>query len=128
MGEHGAAEEGVRDGGGASAPTEVDASRSIHDHSVRNTSALLQSMTSVDSNDVQCREKWSTLLDPSISGDPFTANEDKGLVLLVSLVGTDQWTFVSRWFRGRTDAQLRRRYLQLEKEKIFPSTTASRER
>lgn len=66
--------------------------------------------------DIQCREKWTTSLDPSlnISGDKFTKEEDKLLLKLLPIYGLANWSQLSVWFIGRTDAQLLRRYKQIE--------------
>lgn len=64
--------------------------------------------------DVQCRERWVNILDPSISAAPFTAAEDEELLNLVQIHGTGNWSKLSQEYGGkRTDNQLWRRWKQI---------------
>ena len=64
--------------------------------------------------DIQCREKWKNALDPTIKHvEPFTKSEDGLLLKLLPVYGLRNWTQLSTWFIGRTDAQCMIRYKQL---------------
>lgn len=71
--------------------------------------------------DIQCREKWTNNLDPSIVHTDFTPEEDDILIKLVErLLKEDKegkskiaWSKVSRFMPGRTDYMLRKRWILL---------------
>lgn len=65
--------------------------------------------------DMQCRERWTNVLDPEIKTDIFTTEEDQLLLAAVEEAGgPGQWAAIqARHFPERTDNQLRRRYRQL---------------
>lgn len=64
--------------------------------------------------DVQCRERWVNVLDPSISATPFTPDEDEELMNLVEIHGTGNWSKIAQEFsKKRTDNQLWRRWKQV---------------
>ena len=64
--------------------------------------------------DVQCRERWVNVLDPSISAAPFTPQEDEELLNLVEIHGNGNWSKISQEFgKKRTDNQLWRRWKQI---------------
>lgn len=68
--------------------------------------------------DVQCRERWVNVLDPSILAAPFSASEDSELLKLVEINGTGNWSKISHEFSTkRTDNQLWRRWKQISKSK-----------
>lgn len=68
--------------------------------------------------DVQCRERWVNILDPSISAAPFTPAEDQKLLEMVELYGTGNWSKISQELgKTRTDNQLWRRWKQISKKK-----------
>eukprot|EP00301_Raphidiophrys_heterophryoidea_P015443 c24086_g1_i1.p1 GENE.c24086_g1_i1~~c24086_g1_i1.p1 ORF type:complete len:361 (+),score=75.57 c24086_g1_i1:245-1327(+) len=57
----------------------------------------------------QCRERWRNHLDPSISKNPFTVDEDKLIVSLVEEMGT-KWAKIAKSLPGRTDNSIKNRY------------------
>ena len=74
--------------------------------------------------DVQCRERWVNILDPSISAAPFTPAEDQKLLELVELYGTGNWSKISQEIgKRRTDNQLWRRWKQISKKKRSKTAT-----
>ena len=81
--------------------------------------------------DVQCRERWMNVLHPGLVTDPFTPEEDELLLKVVQEAGKPgQWASIQqKYFPGRTDSQLRRRWQHLD-EKINPADPkeASRKR
>lgn len=66
-------------------------------------------------DDTRCRDKWTTSLDPDISFEPFTEQEIALLSALVAEFGYNSWVTVSRYLKGRTDAQISLRWLKRTK-------------
>lgn len=72
--------------------------------------------------DVQCRERWVNVLDPTISAAPFTPAEDQKLLEMVELHGTGNWSKISQEIgRTRTDNQLWRRWKTISKKRTRPA-------
>lgn len=65
--------------------------------------------------DVQCRERYCNVLNPSLQKQPWTLEEDKLLRSIVLQQGTGHWSMVSRGLAGRTDNQCMRRWRVLSK-------------
>lgn len=77
--------------------------------------------------DVQCRERWVNILDPSISAAPFTPAEDQKLLEMVEIHGNGNWSKISQEFgRARTDNQLWRRWKQISKKKRGKPSSAAK--
>ena len=72
---------------------------------------------SLSRNDVQCREKWSNTLDPSLRTAPFSAQEDHLLESLVAIMGEKNWSKMAQFVPGRTDATIRHRWAALKKQR-----------
>jgi hypothetical protein len=71
--------------------------------------------------DVQCRERWVNVLDPSINATPFSPEEDEKLLNLVESFGSGSWARISiEMGHSRTDNQCWRRW-----KKISKTATAS---
>ena len=66
-------------------------------------------------DDTRCRDKWTTSLDPDISSEPFSEQENALLSALVAEFGYNSWVTVSRYLMGRTDAQISLRWLKRTK-------------
>ena len=58
----------------------------------------------------QCAQRWERTLDPSISKDPWTPEEEKALDAAVKKYGSKSWTKVANQLPGRTDVQCRYHY------------------
>ncbi|CAG8512965.1 3741_t:CDS:10 [Cetraspora pellucida] len=56
--------------------------------------------------DVQCRERWMNVLNPSIKKDSWTNEEDTKLLELVKSIGVGKWAKISAFMDGRTDNQV----------------------
>jgi hypothetical protein len=61
----------------------------------------------------QCAQRWRRSLDPRLSKNEWTANEDVQLIGLVSRFGPEGWNYISRKMGNRSDVQCRYRYIQL---------------
>lgn len=66
-------------------------------------------------NDAQCRERYLNVLSPDVCKAKWTYDEDMELDRLVKRYGEGNWSLISSQLSGRTDAQCRRRHLQLSK-------------
>lgn len=64
-------------------------------------------------NDSQCRERYLNVLDPKLIKSKWKTSEDVKLKTLVDTFGEGNWAKISQQFTGRTDAQCRRRWLQI---------------
>ena len=63
--------------------------------------------------DQQCMGRWTRHLDPNISRETWTADEDVRLVQLYQTHGT-QWSRISKHIEGRTAQQCRARFFQVK--------------
>lgn len=57
----------------------------------------------------QCRERFKNHLDPTLSKDPWTSDEDDRLISLHEQFG-NSWTKLSAFFPGRTDNCIKNRW------------------
>ena len=57
----------------------------------------------------QVKERWTNQLDPSISLDPWTAEDDQQLVILIRELG-HSWCEIARRMKGRTESMVKNRY------------------
>lgn len=64
----------------------------------------------------QCRERWKNYLAPGIQNGPWTLDEDALLVQKVKDLGT-MWSKMVRFFPGRTDVNLKNRWVTLKYKK-----------
>lgn len=61
----------------------------------------------------QCSQRWNRGLNPRISKEPWTPDEDRFLISLVHRFGEKSWTRVSASIASRSDVQCRYRYYQI---------------
>ena len=61
-----------------------------------------------------CHDRWTNYLDPSISHKSWTPEEDSLLLSKHSELGS-RWVVISRFFPGRTDTQIKNRFLLLQR-------------
>ena len=66
-------------------------------------------------NPRQCRERWSKYLNPSLKTDDWTKEEDDLLLAKASEIGL-KWKAISAFFPGRTDINVKSRYLLLKRK------------
>ncbi|KAL7328998.1 hypothetical protein PS15p_207181 [Mucor circinelloides] len=64
--------------------------------------------------DMQCRERWVNILQPSINRGQFTQEETDQLLALVEIHGP-KWSFLQTLMPGRTDNALMRHYKNIAK-------------
>ena len=62
----------------------------------------------------QCRERWFCHLDPALTQEAWTAEEDAALAAMVAVHGTC-WAKISEHMKNRSDAACRQRALRLRK-------------
>jgi hypothetical protein len=58
--------------------------------------------------DIQCRERYCNVLNPSLTSKVWTSFEDIKLIVLILLL-CKKWSKIARYFEGRTDNQCWRR-------------------
>jgi hypothetical protein len=59
----------------------------------------------------QCRERWKHYLSSDTQSRPWTAEEDRQLYIRMEQIGP-RWTILSSFFPGRTDIQIKSRWMQ----------------
>jgi hypothetical protein len=64
----------------------------------------------------QCSQRWQRGLDPRISRDHWTKEEEEGLLQRVASYGMKSWIRIAKELGIRSDVQCRYRYLQIQKE------------
>lgn len=69
-----------------------------------------------DRNPRQCRERWLKYLAPNVRFEPWSPEEDHQLERLVHDFG-QKWVKISRFFRNRTDINVKNRWLVLQRQK-----------
>jgi len=70
----------------------------------------------------QCAQRWNRGLDPRISKDHWTAEEETKLIHLVLSVGNKGWTCIATGMGNRSDVQCRYHYIQMKKEGRIPNS------
>ena len=58
----------------------------------------------------ECRERWSSFVDPSVNTAPFTDEEDHTLLQVVHEKGPGRWSSMVHHLPGRTHIQVRNRW------------------
>jgi hypothetical protein len=62
-------------------------------------------------NGRQCRERWKHYLSSDLRPSPWTLDEDRHLFMKMQELGP-RWTFLASHFPGRTDLQVKHRWMQ----------------
>lgn len=70
-----------------------------------------------DRTKAQCAQRWLRGLDPSILKEPWSKEEDKKLLELISIYGLKNWKKIAFQMGNRTDAQCRYRHIMINKAK-----------
>jgi len=68
----------------------------------------------------QCAQRWNRGLDPKISKDHWTREEEIKLLEIIKDHGVNGWTQIAKMLGNRCDVQCRYRYLQMKKDKKVP--------
>ena len=63
----------------------------------------------------QCEERWSYYLSPNVNNGAWSAEEDQILLRKYQEHGP-QWKFLCNFFKGRTNSNIKNRYLYLKKK------------
>ncbi|KAK4528277.1 hypothetical protein GAYE_SCF54G6214 [Galdieria yellowstonensis] len=66
--------------------------------------------------DLQCRERYTDILKPSLSHQPWTQEENERLLQLCQEMGTGKWSLIASLMKDRTDNQCYRQYKKLLSE------------
>ncbi|OHT05412.1 hypothetical protein TRFO_26897 [Tritrichomonas foetus] len=64
----------------------------------------------------QCSQRWSRVLDPDISREPWSEAEEALLLQLVQIHGDKSWKALAEHMPNRNDSQCRFHYLHMQKE------------
>jgi hypothetical protein len=73
----------------------------------------------------QCRERWMYFLTPSIKNGPWSAAEDALLLKKFGDMGS-QWKWMTQFFPGRTEVNIKNHYaVLLRRRAAFPDTSSS---
>jgi hypothetical protein len=86
----------------------------LHDLGARDWSAISRALTHRTPR--QCRERWRNYLRPAIDDTPWTPEEDALLAEQYRVIGP-KWARISRLFTGRTDINLRNRWVRLVRQR-----------
>jgi hypothetical protein len=65
----------------------------------------------------QCSQRWSRALNPALSKEPWTEDEDRALLEFVGEYGEHSWARVAKQVGSRSDVQCRYRFELLQKMK-----------
>ena len=77
-------------------------------------------------NAVQCSQRWFRSLDPDISRDAWTPEEDTLLIELVAKLGDKSWKLIAEQMPRRSDVQCRYRYRRIDEKVIFDTLNQGR--
>ena len=66
-------------------------------------------------NTRQCRERWFKYLSPAVNKQEWSEEEDQLLIQKIKELGP-KWKYISQFFNGRTDINLKSRYRVLKRK------------
>ena len=67
----------------------------------------------------QCAQRWSRGLDPRISKDQWSHEDETKLISLIETSGNKNWTLIASQIGNRSDVQCRYHFLQLLRDNTF---------
>ena len=73
----------------------------------------------------QCSQRWTRGLDPRISKDKWSLEDEESLMRLVIQYGTKSWTRIAQEIGNRSDVQCRYHYKQMKQEMELDSDSSS---
>lgn len=74
-------------------------------------------------NRSQCNQRWSRGLDPRISKQPWSIDEERLLRRMVDQYGVRAWTRISSEFDNRSDVQCRYKWIQIVRQERLDDIT-----
>lgn len=66
-------------------------------------------------NKRQCFERWNYYLSPNVNNSDWTKEEDQILLEKYKLYGS-KWTKIAKYFKGRTNTNIKNRFLALQRQ------------
>lgn len=72
----------------------------------------------------QCAQRWNRGLNPRVSKEIWSQEEEKKLIALVESGETKGWTQVALGMGNRSDVQCRYHYIQMKREKKIPENNS----
>ena len=75
-------------------------------------------------NPRQCRERWQNYLDPHLTQNEWTEEEDKLIIQKQEELGP-RWNAIARFFKGRSGNSIRNRYLMIQRHNEKKAKKAS---
>ena len=75
-------------------------------------------------NPRQCRERWQNYLDPHLTQNEWTEEEDKLIIQKQEELGS-RWNAIARFFKGRSGNSIRNRYLMIQRHNEKKAKKAS---
>lgn len=101
----------------------------VHLHGLENWTLVAQFVGNNRTRSM-CSQRWIRVLDPKISKNHWTEEEDQQLLQLIQLYGEKSWMKISSKLGNRSDVQCRYHYRQLQRESkdtsdSSPSPTSS---
>lgn len=82
--------------------------QAVGKHGGKNWKKIAQYLTG--RTDVQCLHRWQKVLNPSLVKGPWTEEEDRLVIQLVSAHGPSKWTQIAEHLPGRIGKQCRERW------------------
>ena len=79
-----------------------------------------------DRNPRQCHDRWFYYLSPKINNSPWTPEEDERLITLCYQLN-GKWVKISKYFKGRTDTQIKNRWNILNRKFRLPGIPKTEE-
>jgi hypothetical protein len=73
----------------------------------------------------QCRDRWLSYLAPDVINGPWTAEEEQLLVRKYKQFGAS-WKRIATYFKGRTDINVKNRWLLMQRRTYRESTSTTR--
>mmetsp|Transcript_8613 Transcript_8613/g.22237 ORF Transcript_8613/g.22237 Transcript_8613/m.22237 type:complete len:504 (-) Transcript_8613:232-1743(-) len=61
-------------------------------------------------DELQCANRWKTMLDPTLIKGPWTKEEDELVIQLVERYGAKNWSYIAEHLKGRIGKQCRERW------------------